>query len=43
MRSYLLGPEIIRLSVEVDRGRLVYREKGKDRSMSYKRVKKWLI
>jgi hypothetical protein len=41
--AYLLHPEIIRLNVEVDRGRLVYRIKGKNRRISYKRVKKGLI
>lgn len=41
--AYLLYPEIIRLSVGVDRGRLVYRIKGKNRRISYKRVKKGLI
>ncbi len=40
---YLLHPEIIRLSVEVDRGRLVYRAKGTNRRISYKKVKKGLI
>jgi hypothetical protein len=41
--AYLLHPEIIRLNVEVDRGRLVYRIIGKNKRISYKRVKKGLV
>jgi len=39
---YLLKPQIIKLNVEVDEGRLVYRATGSNRRISYKRLKKGL-
>ena len=39
---YLLEPEIVKLNVEVDKGRLVYRATGSNKRISYKRLKKGL-
>lgn len=39
---YLLKPRIIKLNVEVDEGRLVYRATGSNRRISYQRLKKGL-
>ena len=39
---YLLKPEITKLNVEVDGGRLVYRATGSNKRISYKRLKKGL-
>ena len=39
---YLLKPRIIKLNVEVDEGRLVYRAIGSNKRISYKMIKKGL-
>jgi hypothetical protein len=39
---YLLTPQIVKLNVEVDKGRLVYRATGSNKRISYKRLKKGL-
>lgn len=39
---YLLKPHLIKLNVEVDEGRLVYRATGSGRRISYKTLKKGL-
>ena len=39
---YLLKPQLIRLNVEVDKGRLVYRATGSGKRISYKTLKKGL-
>jgi hypothetical protein len=39
---YLLKPQITKLNVEVDRGRLVYRPTGSGKRISYKTLKKGL-
>jgi len=40
---YIYSPKQIKLTPEVDRGRLVYRAKGSKRRISYKAIKKGLI
>jgi hypothetical protein len=39
---YLIKPQIIKLKVEVDRGRLVYRATGSGKRISYTRLKNGL-
>jgi hypothetical protein len=39
---YLLKPNVIRLNVEADEGRLVYRATGSAKRISYKTLKKGL-
>ena len=39
---YLLKPRIIKLNVEVDKGRLIYRATGSNKRISYKTLKKGL-
>jgi hypothetical protein len=39
---YLLKPQLIKLNVEVDKGRLVYRATGSGKRISYKTLKKGL-
>jgi len=39
---YLLKPVIIRLLVEVDNGRLIYRRRGSNTRISYNKLKKGL-
>lgn len=38
--AYLLKPIVVKLLVEVDEGRLVYRVKGSGKRISYKQIKK---
>lgn len=40
--AYILTPKLIRLNVEVDEGRLVYRARGSAKRISYKTLKKGL-
>lgn len=39
---YLLKPQIVKLNIEVDDGRLVYRAPGSTKRISYKTLKKGL-
>lgn len=39
---YLLKPHLIKMNVEVDKGRLVYRATGSGKRISYKTLKKGL-
>jgi len=40
---YIFYPIVIQLNPEVDRGRLVYRQKGSKKRVSYLQIKKRLI
>lgn len=40
---YIFYPEVIQLTAEVDRGRLVYRSKRSKKRISYLQIKKGLI
>ncbi|HEY8688633.1 MAG TPA: hypothetical protein VIM07_05310 [Chitinophagaceae bacterium] len=40
---YLLSPQLIKLFVEVDKGRLVYRPKGSGKRISYLQIKNGLV
>lgn len=39
---YLVKPRVVKLNVEVDEGRLVYRATGSNKRISYKTIKKGL-
>ena len=40
---YIYSPKQMKMTPEVDRGRLVYRAKGSERRISYQMIKKGLI